>query len=346
MPRPTTDTLRLRDGRTLEFAQYGDPAGVPAVFFHGFIGSHHQSRLTHEVAARHGFRLIAPNRPGVGRSTPRRRSAIADSVDDVRELADALGVESFCVLGVSGGGPYALACLARLPARVRLAVVLSGLGPLAEPDGLGQMSVFVRRLLRASNYAPFLARWLLAQRGRAFRQDPEAFLDGLIARWSGSDQELFARAEVREMFLDDLREVFLHGEGAAGLAQELRLYFRWGFRLADLPPACRVLFWHGEGDRLVPPAMSQYMARLIPGAELTLRPGGHFMVLDCAEEIVRRARAALNGDSDGRVAWREGEAPAEPGGQGPAEASPSGAAQPPGDAVGCPLDGVAGAGLS
>src|SRR5207248_2357105 len=193
MPRPTTDTLRLRDSRTLEFAQYGDPAGVPALFFHGFIGSHHQARLAHAVAARHGFRLIAPNRPGVGRSTPRRRVAIADSVDDVRELADALGVDSFCVLGVSGGGPYALACLALLPRRVRLAVVLSGLGPLAEPDGLGQMSVFVRRLLRVSNYAPFLARWLFTQRALAFRRDPEGFLELLIARWSRSDQELFAR---------------------------------------------------------------------------------------------------------------------------------------------------------
>src|SRR5262245_43416621 len=80
---PVTETIRLRDGRLLEFAEYGDPGGVPALFFHGFIGSHHQARFAHPAAARHGVRLLAVNRPGVGRSTYRRRSSLAESATDV-----------------------------------------------------------------------------------------------------------------------------------------------------------------------------------------------------------------------------------------------------------------------
>jgi pimeloyl-ACP methyl ester carboxylesterase len=295
MYAPATHVLRLRDRRLLEFALYGHPGGVPAFFFHGFIGSHHQAYLAREAAERHGLWLIAPNRPGVGRSTPRPRRCIADGVGDVAELASALGVERFVVLGASGGGPYALACLARLPQRVRLAAILSGLGPVGEPGVLARMNPFARRALQAGRHLPLLVRCFFAARARLFRRDPEAFLAQIVCRWSRSDQELLARPALRQMFLSDLREVLLHGQGAEGMAQELGLYFRWGFRLSEVPPGRKVLFWHGTGDRLVPPFMACYMASRLPGAEVELRPGGHFMAIEHADEVIRRARALLDG---------------------------------------------------
>src|SRR5262249_30656687 len=137
-PTPT-EMLRLRDGRLIEFARCGDPGGIPALFFHGFIGSHHQSRLVHEAALRNGVHLIAANRPGVGRSSPRARRVMAEVVPDVEDLTAALGIDRFVVIGASGGAPYALACLARLPDRVPGAVVLSGLGPVGCPAALRVM---------------------------------------------------------------------------------------------------------------------------------------------------------------------------------------------------------------
>src|ERR1700733_4828378 len=106
-----TNTIPLNDGRLLEYASYGDAGGLPALFFHGFIGSHHQAAFAHEAARRHGLRLIAPNRPGVGRSTLKERRCLEECVPDVAQLADALGLDRFAVVGVSGGAPYALACL-------------------------------------------------------------------------------------------------------------------------------------------------------------------------------------------------------------------------------------------
>jgi pimeloyl-ACP methyl ester carboxylesterase len=288
-----TNTIPLNDGRLLEYASYGDAGGLPALFFHGFIGSHHQAAFAHEAARRHGLRLIAPNRPGVGRSTLKERRCLEECVPDVAQLADALGLDRFAVVGVSGGAPYALACLKGLPRRVPAAVLVSGLGPVGEPGLLAEMGPLPRQALRMSRRAPWLVRWFFGLRLRRFRNDPEAFLSRLMRTWSRSDQQLFTRPEVRRFFLNDLREVLLQGRGPEGMVQELQLYQRWGFRMQDIAPGAKVMIWHGKHDLLVPPAMSEYAASLLPGAEMKLRPGGHFMVLEHADEVVQWMRSAL-----------------------------------------------------
>src|SRR5438309_1811387 len=110
-------TIKLRDGRTLAYAEYGDPAGTPVIFFHGTPGS----RLMAAPAWKDeslGLRIIAPDRPGFGLSTYRPNRTILNWASDVAELADALKLDKFIVAGVSGGGPHSLACAHELPDRV------------------------------------------------------------------------------------------------------------------------------------------------------------------------------------------------------------------------------------
>lgn len=290
--------LRLSDGRLVELAEYGDPGGLPALFFHGFIGSHHQVAFAREAARRQGLRLVALNRPGVGRSTPCDRQELAECAGDARQVADALGLGRFAVIGASGGAPYALACLARLPGRVGVAALLSGLGPVGEPGLLGRMGALPRSALRIGRFAPWLVRATLWLRMRRFRADPDGFLADLLDTWSRSDRQLFERPEVRELFLADIRQVLVDGEGPGNLAKELGLYFRWGFRLSEVPAGSRVLLWHGREDRVVPAFMSEYVAQALPGAELTLLPGGHFTAVPHAEEIVGRIVAALREEAN------------------------------------------------
>lgn len=290
-------TIRLGDGRLLELAEYGDPGGLAALFFHGFIGSHHQAAFAHEAARLAGLRIVALNRPGVGRSTPRRRRLLNESVEDARQVADALGLGRFGVIGASGGAPYALACLAGLPGRVGVAALLSGLGPVGEPEVRRRMGRLARRVLRVGAFAPWLIQAAFWLRLRQFRADPEAFLSALLRRWSHSDRALFDRPEVRAFFLADVRQV-LEGEGPGNLARELALYSRWGFRLSDVPPGARVFLWHGREDRLVPPAMSEHVGAALPGAEVAVLPGGHFMAVNHAEAIISRVLAALREDAN------------------------------------------------
>ena len=75
------------------------------------------------------IRLIGVDRPGIGSSTPYQYDTIFAFADDLRTIADTLGIDKFEVIGLSGGGPYTLACAAAMPDRVVAAGVLGGVAP-------------------------------------------------------------------------------------------------------------------------------------------------------------------------------------------------------------------------
>src|SRR5581483_9655535 len=94
--------LGLADGRVLGYAEYGDPGGTPLVYLHGFPGSRIAGGVLDEAARAAGVRVLAPDRPGLGLSSPRPGRTLLDLADDVRELADALAIDRFAVVGESG----------------------------------------------------------------------------------------------------------------------------------------------------------------------------------------------------------------------------------------------------
>ena len=110
----------LPDGRRLAYAQWGDLLGMPVFYCHGFPGSRLEAHLGDAAARRLGIRLIAPDRPGFGESTLQPHRRLSDWPDDLIALADSLELDRFHLLGVSGGGPYALACGQLIGARIAL----------------------------------------------------------------------------------------------------------------------------------------------------------------------------------------------------------------------------------
>ena len=290
------DTLfPLRSGRKLEVQEYGDRAGHPVLFFHGLIGSHHQASYVAEQAAREGLRIIAPNRPGVGRSEFVARRSALDAVDDVEDLAAELDLDDFSLIGISGGTPYALASLYRLKGRIRTVTILSGMGPMQLPGALHGMDQRRRLFLGAGSRYPQLARRAFQAAADRFRTDPDRFLHRLVTTWSIPDQQAFQRRDVFDLFLKDLHEVFTEGTGADGLAQELTIYRNYGFSLGDLPPNPRIVLWHGLSDNIVPATMAWKMVHALPNSEAHFVPGGHFMAIDAASQIVARLRHVLSG---------------------------------------------------
>jgi pimeloyl-ACP methyl ester carboxylesterase len=112
-----TTTVRTPDGREVTLCQWGLTDGRPVFFLHGTPGG----RLLRHVSGeyeRTGLRVITYDRPGYGRSTRLPGRSIAHAAGDVACIADALGLDSFGVVGVSGGGPYALGVAALVPDRV------------------------------------------------------------------------------------------------------------------------------------------------------------------------------------------------------------------------------------
>jgi pimeloyl-ACP methyl ester carboxylesterase len=290
----TEHLLATRTGRKLELREYGDPAGHPVLFFHGLIGSHYQASYVADEAREHGLRIIAPNRPGVGASEFALRTSALDVIGDVEDLTRELQLDAFSVIGISGGAPYALATLLHFKERVRTVTLISGMGPSRLRGALAGMDRRRRVVLEIGSRFRRPARRGFEHAAQRFRAGHDRFLRALIRTWSPADQKLFERRDVYELFMKDLHQVFTDGRGAVGLAQELTIYRSYGFALRDLPADRRVVLWHGLTDNIVPPAMAWRLATALPSAELHLVPGGHFVAVEVAGEIIARLRQALD----------------------------------------------------
>jgi len=279
------ETLRLEDGRLLGYAVYGDPEGWPIFYFHGFPGSRLEAQLADRVAARMGIRLIALDRPGFGLSDFKPRRTIFEWPDDVVKIADALGINRFATIGVSGGGPYAAACALKIPQRLTAVAIVCGLGPLDTPNGTDRMIRTNHLIFFLGRRLPWLAKISLWRIAYQVRRNPEGTLRRMIVALPDPDKAVLARPEVKTAMKDNVVEAFRGG--SRGAACELLLYTRpWGFLLEDI--ATRVNLWHGEQDVSVPPTMGQYQARTIPNCRAIFYPGeGHFsLVINHMEEVL------------------------------------------------------------
>lgn len=270
---PTTDaTVTLHDGRTVGYAEYGDPRGAPLFHFHGHPGSRLEAALLHEPARDAGVRLIGTDRPGMGHSDPHRRRTILDWSGDVAQVADALGLERFAVQGISGGGPYAAACAYALADRVSACTLIASAGPtgLGTRDGELAINRLQRRLVR---FAPWLLDLGFAQLGRsitrrAMTDGPEAVTAAALAGLPEIDRDALADARGARRYGLALVEAFR--QGARGPAWEARLLSRpWGFALEQITIA-EVHVWHGALDQNVSIETGAAMAHAIPHAR------GHF----------------------------------------------------------------------
>jgi pimeloyl-ACP methyl ester carboxylesterase len=290
--------LVTRSGRKLEVKEYGDAAGHPIVFFHGMIGSHYQASYIAEQARREGFRIIAPNRPGVGASEFIKRKSPLEAVDDVEDIAAALELDDFSVIGISGGTAYALATLFRLGRRITTVTAISGMGPMGLPGALRRMDRRRRMVLEVGSRYPHLALRFFQKAMARFRADPDRFLKRLIATWSLPDREAFRRKEVYDLFMKDLHQVFTDGQGPETLSQELTIYRKFGFSIRDLPADKRVTLWHGLDDNIVPASMAWAMARTLPNGEAHFVPGGHFVAVDIASQVICRLQQLLGDSAD------------------------------------------------
>lgn len=284
----TDNTITLRDGRKLGYAEYGDPAGMPVLHFHGTPDSRLEGCLpgVDETARRLGVRLVLPDRPGLGLSDYQPNRRILDWPEDVLELADALQLSRFAVVGVSGGGPYASACAYRLPERVTRAGIISGVGPLDAPGAVQKMTTSDGKAVALGGRAPWLLRIVLWYSILGFRRDPQHFIDQVAAELTLPDQAVLSRPDVRDPIIRMTAAAF--SRGARGPAWDYAvLAHPWGFRLEEISiPVC---LWHGEDDRICPVGMGRKVAARIPGCKAAFFPGeGHFsVVVDHFEEILK-----------------------------------------------------------
>jgi pimeloyl-ACP methyl ester carboxylesterase len=268
--------VRLADGQVLGYAEYGDPHGAPLVFLHGFPGSRLAAAVLDETARARGVRVLAPERPGLGHSSPHPGRTLLDHAHDVRCLADQFGIDRFTILGESGGGPYALACAVELADRVDRVAVVCGLGPVAGPGATAGLALKERFAYAVAARAPLLAGRALVPIAAWARRRPRQFLH--VAEWQlGSADRLALRGPVGDVVAADFAEAFR--QGGRGVAQDLALLFGpWPFDVGAI--RIPVVFFHGQEDRTVSVDVTHELAKHVPGARVHIRPRhGHFSLL-------------------------------------------------------------------
>lgn len=292
-PARVAGVVPLADGRKLGFAEYGDPSGVPLIWLHGTPGSCRQVAPAASAAAeRLGVRIIGVSRPGAGLSTVGSYQQIADIAPDVEQLADQLGLEAFAVVGLSGGGPYTLACGALLPGRVVGLGVLGGVAPSVGPDAVSGSPVDLARQLN-----PVLGR-LQRPVATALNQvmRPLIPLGGPIGdRFFGflppGDRMVFEMPGVKDMLIGDLSLSLRSGHGLYAAVRDVVLFGRhWGFALDDVK--VHVNWWHGDEDWMVPLEHGEHMVATLPSATFHLQPGfSHLSGYAAADDVIAAMRA-------------------------------------------------------
>lgn len=263
-------TVRLDDDRRLAYAEYGRPDGAPVVFLHGTPGSRRLARLFDAAAREHGVRVLAPDRPGYGRSTPWPDRSIRDAGAVVGAVLDDADVGTAGLVAFSGGAPHALATAASHPDRLTRVDVVSG----ATPPGVTDSPPPVQRLLAGlATTTPGLLRGLL--RGQAWladRLDPSFVVAQYTAGGSAGAVPDDAAAVVRADFVEAL------AGDAGGAVSELRnAAGEWDVPYGEIGTDVR--FRHGRNDTNVPIDGVRRLVDRIPTARLEALDADHLGTL-------------------------------------------------------------------
>lgn len=277
-PQIPEKRARLRDGRMIGYAEYGDPRGKPVFFFHGWPGSRLFIRSRHTTTAASGVRLIACDRPGFGLSDFQAERQLLNWPADVAEVSDELGIDQFAVAGHSGGGPYALACAHGLSTRITAAALISSIAPLDVPQVAAGMMGSNKLMFGLAKNAPWLHTLLLSLMvGGGIK----GFMRAMASSLPEVDRTILAEQEKGE---EDIAEAFRGG--IKGPARDQYILARpWGFPLEGITTEIRL--WQGDLDVMVPLQMGHYLAGALPRCHATYCPGeGHMLIFPRWAEIL------------------------------------------------------------
>jgi len=320
MSRSDSQTFILPDGRTLGYAEYGNPNGKALFYFHGFPSSRLEAYALDNIALRHGIRLLALDRPGFGLSSPDPHRHINDWPTDVQTFASSFRFSRFAVLGVSGGGPYALACARQLPREYLSAVgVLAGAAIWDRGVRTSGVPWYARLGYLGANYWPAALRVVSAALVGTFRwiittgfveRKIDAALEAATKVKVAKEKQESENLKLEETSListtnvgdineqppvrttaqrrEGLMGLFFEGfaQGTSEFVNEARLLTQdWGFRFEDIPYD-RVQIWHGSKDVNAPVDRIRDMAEQIPHCVLKEFDENHFGMGKHLEEVL------------------------------------------------------------
>jgi non-heme chloroperoxidase len=247
-------TITVKDGTEIYYKDWG--TGQPLVFHHGWPLSSDDWDSQLMFFLNKGYRVIAADRRGHGRSTQSADGHDMDTyVADILELADHLDLKDAVHIGHSTGGGVAIRYAARAAkGRVAKAVLISAVPPLmaqtpTNPDGV-PMSVFDEiRESTATNRAQYFQDFTLPFYG--YNREGAQIKQGIRDNWWRQGMNGGANAHY------------------LGIKAFSETDFTEDLRTIDAP----TLVLHGDDDQIVPIADSALLsAKLLRNSTLKVLP--------------------------------------------------------------------------
>jgi len=261
-------TITTKDNTQLYYKDWG--AGKPVVFSHGWPLNADAWESQMVFLASHGYRCIAHDRRGHGRSSqPWNGNEMDVYADDLAELLDALDLKEACLIGHSTGGGEVARYLGRHgAARVAKVVLMGAVPPLmlkteANPGGL-PIEVFddIRKGLAA---------------------DRSQFIKDLTTPFFGANRE-------GHKVTQGMRDAFWFQGMQGGLKNELdciKAFSETDFTEDLKKIKVPTLIIHGGDDQIVPiMASSMLSSKLIKNATLKIYPGAPHGLADTHKDML------------------------------------------------------------
>lgn len=280
----SAQTLTLRDGRTLGYAEWGDLNGKPVFLFGGSTSSRLLRHSDESILKSSGIHLYTFDRPGTGLSTRQPNRTLLDWAADMRDFASQKHLDRFAGIGGSLGGAYAAVCAYALPDLLVCASIVSGVAGLEDAEVFATQTsatksliATVRRFPGLATFQNNLSRPLINSRFGA------RMLRSALSILPQSDKDILDKPEEMQIMYESARECLR--PGGAGAMDDMRaVVIDWGFRLEDI--RTKTFIWQGADDPQATPAMARYMAARIPNNETTFVPDtGHLLIISHWKEI-------------------------------------------------------------
>ena len=262
------NTLTMKDGTQIYYKDWG--TGQPIVFSHGWPLSADAWDAQMMFLAGHGYRVIAHDRRGHGRSSqPWNGNDMDTYADDLSTLIETLALKDAVLVGHSTGGGEVARYIGRHgTGRLSKAVLISWVPPMmlktdSNPEG-APLSVFDD--LRAS---------VLADRSQFFKDLSMPFYG-----YNKPDAKI--SQGVRDSFWMQAMQGSVHGDYECIQAFSAT-DFRGDLKKFDLP----TLVLQGDADQIVPISIASLRTvKLVKGATLKVYPGApHGLCTTLADQV-------------------------------------------------------------
>ena len=277
-------TIVDRTGATVGYYEFGDPLGKPVFAFHGTPSCGAGFSFADAPARERRLRIIAPDRPGVGRSTRRANYRVGDYPAMLADFAGAMKIDRFGVWGYSGGGPYAVACVAKLGNRIDAGVISAGMGEIgvyAHPNDFERTD---RQMLGLAVKHPAIARRIMGVASWVARKSPMSAMKSMEKQLDVSDRAVIANYDDPKQIMAMFTQAFTNGpHGVVTDYASLARSWECDLSAVTIP----VTIFQGTADKMVPFRHAEQLTARLPKSTLKVWEGeGHLATVKHVDEIL------------------------------------------------------------